>query len=286
MQTGIVFDIQHNSFVDGPGIRSSVFFKGCNMRCSWCHNPESQKFAPELMVFPDKCSHCGKCERICPNGSGKCTLCGRCANYCPNEARRICGTEYSTETVMSEIRKYKIFFNTSGGGVTFSGGECMLQLDFLKELLMLCKKENIHTAVDTAGNVPYSNFTTILPWTDLVLYDIKSMNPDIHRVHTGCDNQLIMQNLVKLLSEDVHIWVRMPIIPGINDNDYEIRTLADFLNKNGIPDQVELLPYHRMGENKYPAIGRATPNYDVPDDENLHHLKQLLKLSLRVGKEG
>lgn len=277
MQTGIVFDIQHNSFVDGPGIRTSVFMKGCNLHCSWCHNPESQKYAPELMVFQNKCTHCGKCEKICPHHQSECDLCGSCAAYCPNDARKICGAEYTSEAVMEEIRKDRIFYSASGGGVTFSGGECMLQLDFLRELLMLCRHEHIHTAIDTAGNVPYADLESVLPWTDLILYDIKSMDPYTHKQHTGSSNHEILRNLERLLKEDVSIWIRMPVIPSVNDNDDEMKMLAEFLTRNGMPDKIELLPYHRMGEHKYQATGRKIPVFEVPADEKMAHLNQLLQ---------
>ena len=150
-----IFDIQRNSYVDGPGIRTTVFFKGCNLHCSWCHNPESQSALPQMMFYKNKCTGCGKCKEKCPNHLESCELCGKCTLYCPHDAREICGKEYTVDEVMREILKDKVFYENSGGGVTFSGGECMLQIDFLEEILKECKKNGIHTAVDTAGHVHF-----------------------------------------------------------------------------------------------------------------------------------
>ena len=155
MPKAMIFDIQRNSFVDGPGIRTTVFFKGCNLRCKWCHNPESQSFEKQMLFYKDKCTGCGKCREVCPNHLQSCDFCGKCELYCPAEARKICGREYTSDEVLAEVIKDKAFYDNSGGGVTFSGGECMLQLDFLREILEKCKSAGIHTAVDTAGNVPW-----------------------------------------------------------------------------------------------------------------------------------
>lgn len=163
----VIFDIQRNSFVDGPGIRTTVFFKGCNMRCKWCHNPESQSAQKQMMYYKDKCTGCGKCAKVCPNQLKKCDFCGKCELYCPADARKICGKEYSADEVFNEIAKDKTFYENSGGGATFSGGECMLQIGFLCEILKKCKENGIHTAVDTAGNVPWEYFEKILPYTDI-----------------------------------------------------------------------------------------------------------------------
>ncbi|MDO5311742.1 MAG: glycyl-radical enzyme activating protein, partial [Clostridia bacterium] len=160
----MIFDIQRNSFVDGPGIRTTVFLKGCNLRCKWCHNPESHSSLPQMMYYKNKCTGCGKCREVCPYNLTRCDLCGKCTIYCPHDARRICGREYSVDEVFDEVIKDKIFYETSGGGVTFSGGECMLQIDFLTEILKLCKENGIHTAVDTAGNVPFESFEKVIPY--------------------------------------------------------------------------------------------------------------------------
>ena len=261
----MIFDIQRASTVDGPGFRTAVFFKGCNLRCVWCHNPESQSFAKELMRYADRCTHCGICQEVCPNGPGACTLCGACTGKCSNEARNLCGTEYSVDEVQAKIMKDRLFYETSGGGVTFSGGECMLQLDFLTALLCACQEKRIHTAVDTAGNIPFASFVQILPYADMILYDIKLMDSRLHRTYTGAGNELILSNLSMLLKMGKRVWVRVPVIPGINDNVDEMTRIREFLLENGYPEQVELLPYHRMGENKLAALGRSVQQHGVPD---------------------
>ena len=274
MPKAMIFDIQRNSFVDGPGIRTTVFFKGCNLRCKWCHNPESQSFEKQMMFYKDKCTGCGKCREVCPNHLKKCDFCGKCELYCPAEARKICGREYTSDEVLAEVIKDKAFYDNSGGGVTFSGGECMLQLDYLCEILKKCKSEGIHTAVDTAGNVPWKSFEKILPFTDLFLYDIKAFGAELHRKGTGVSNELILENL-KNLSGKADIIVRIPVIGGYNDNDEEIRQIADFLKQIKII-KAELLPYHAMGEHKYTALGRNPENFRVPDKERMNVLEKIL----------
>ena len=273
MPKAMIFDIQRNSFVDGPGIRTTVFFKGCNLRCKWCHNPESQSFEKQMMFYKDKCTGCGKCHEVCPNHLKKCDFCGKCELYCPAEARKICGREYTSDEVFAEVIKDKAFYDNSGGGVTFSGGECMLQLDFLCEILKKCKAAGIHTAVDTAGNVPWKSFEKILPFTDLFLYDIKAFGAELHRKDTGVSNELILENL-KNLSGRADIIVRIPVIGGYNDNDEEIRQIADFLKQIKII-KAELLPYHAMGEHKYTALGRNTESFNVPNKNFMNRSQQL-----------
>lgn len=273
MPKAMIFDIQRNSYVDGPGIRTTVFFKGCNLRCKWCHNPESQSFEKQMMFYKDKCTGCGKCREVCPNHLKKCDFCGKCELYCPAEARKICGREYTSDEVLAEVIKDKAFYDNSGGGVTFSGGECMLQLDFLCEILKKCKSEGIHTAVDTAGNVPWKSFEKILPFTDLFLYDIKAFGAELHRKGTGVSNELILENL-KNLSGRADIIVRIPVIGGYNDNDEEIRQIADFLKQIKII-KAELLPYHAMGEHKYTALGRNTESFSVPNKNFMNRSQQL-----------
>ena len=273
MPKAMIFDIQRNSFVDGPGIRTTVFFKGCNLRCKWCHNPESQSFEKQMMFYKDKCTGCGKCREVCPNHLQSCDFCGKCELYCPAEARKICGREYTSGEVLAEVIKDKAFYENSGGGVTFSGGECMLQLDFLCEILKKCKAAGIHTAVDTAGNVQWESFEKILPFTDLFLYDIKAFGAELHRKGTGVSNELILENL-KNLSGRADIIVRIPVIGGYNDNDDEIRQIADFLKQIKII-KAELLPYHAMGEHKYTALGRNTESFNVPNKNFMNRSQQL-----------
>ena len=276
MNKGTIFNVERCSFVDGPGIRTTVFFKGCNLRCAWCHNPESQNFEAQMLFYQSKCAGCGKCKEKCPNHFNSCDLCGTCTFYCPQDAREICGAEYTVGNVMKEILKDRALFETSGGGVTFSGGECMLQIDFLEEILKECKQNGIHTAVDTAGHLPWGSFEKILPYTDLFLYDVKSMDEEIHRRYVGVDNGLILENLAKLLHSGANVWVRMPVVAGVNDHPCEMQKLKQFFEQNGYPQNIELLPYHSMGEHKYVALGRTAETFDPPNAETIQKLKNII----------
>ncbi len=270
-----LFDIQKCSFVDGPGIRTTVFFKGCNLSCAWCHNPESQRFDTELMVYQDKCVHCGKCLEKCPHHLRECTLCGTCALYCPKDARKVCGKDYTVEEVWEEIRKDKAFYASSGGGATFSGGECMLQIGFLEKILSVCRENGVSAAVDTAGHVPFSLFERILPLTDLFLYDIKMMDQEKHLRYTGVDNTLILQNLKNLLQRGCRVRIRIPVLAGINDDVEEMTRIRDFLQSYGIPELVELLPYHKLGEMKYRALGQTPESFSAPSEETMQILRSI-----------
>lgn len=263
--TGIVFDIQRNSFVDGPGVRTTVFFKGCNLHCEWCHNPEGQWDKPEVMFYKDRCTHCGLCKSI-PEID---------ADFiCPNHAKSLCGKDFTVDEVLTECLKDKLFFDTSGGGVTFSGGECMLQIDFLESILKACKENGLSTAVDTAGCVPYDRFERILDCTDLFLYDIKCIDSDKHRRYTGADNRLILENLKRLLSHS-RVWIRIPVIPSVNDTVEEMEKIKDFLDLCNPPEKIELLSYHSMGENKYTAINKEAHRFSTPDKEKMEMLKKV-----------
>ena len=276
MNKAIIFDVQRNSFVDGPGIRTTVFFKGCNLKCAWCHNPESQSAKPQMMFYKDKCTGCGKCKSVCPYHLEQCELCGKCTLYCPVDARKVCGKEHTVDEVLKEVLKDQAFYETSGGGVTFSGGECMLQIDFLAEILKKCKENGIHTAVDTAGHIPFESFEKILPYTDLFLYDIKIFDSQKHKQYVGVSNELILENLKKLFERKAKLWIRIPIIPDVNDSIEEIQKIKDFLKTIGTAEKIELLPYHAMGENKYRAIGKEPQIFKTPDAENMKRLKEIL----------
>ena len=272
-----IFDIQRNSYVDGPGIRTTVFFKGCNLRCLWCHNPESQSGKVQMMLFKNKCTLCGKCAEKCPNGMTSCDLCGKCTIYCPHDAREICGKEYTADEVLREVVKDTAFYESSGGGVTFSGGECMLQAEFLSEILRLCKENGIHTAVDTAGDVPWASFEKVLPYTDLFLYDVKAATESLHKEGTGVSNVRILENLARLSAEtSADIIVRVPVIGGYNDTVAEMAKIAALLKPLRIRS-VELLPYHAMGEHKYEAIGREGQTFTVPDADTMASFRGLFK---------
>ena len=264
---GLVFNIQRFSIHDGPGIRTTVFLKGCNLKCAWCHNPESQSPKKEILFYGDKCAHCGRCENIPVEDEDF---------FCYNGARELCGKEMSAEAVLSEVLKDSAFYENSGGGVTFSGGECMLQPDFLAQALKLCKEKGIHTAVDTAGHVSWEHFQKILPDTDLFLYDIKSMDTEIHKKYIGVGNEQILENLAKLLRAKATVWVRMPVVPSVNDTPEEMEKIKAFFEENGYPAKFELLPYHRLGEHKYRALGKPVETFAVPDKEKLETLKHIV----------
>ena len=270
-----IFDIERNSYVDGPGIRTTVFFKGCNLRCAWCHNPESQSGARQMLFYKNKCTGCGKCKEKCPNLLKKCELCGKCALFCPQDAREICGKEYTEDEVMREIIKDKTVYETSGGGVTFSGGECMLQIDFLEAILKRCKEGGIHTAVDTAGHVPFEYFERILPYTDLFLYDVKCLDSETHKRYTGAENERILENLKRILEVRASVWVRIPIIPSVNDSEEEMRKIKALLDSFGAPEKIELLPYHAMGEHKYDAMGKEARHFSAPSDLRMERLRSI-----------
>ena len=274
MDQGMLYDIATGSFVDGPGVRTTVFFKGCNLKCNWCHNPESQSNAPQMIFYQNKCSGCQECKNVCPNHLESCVLCGECVKYCPANARKVCGKVWSADAVMDKILQDKMFFSISDGGVTFSGGECMLQIDFLTTLLKRCRQEGIHTAVDTAGHVPWEYFERILPYTDLFLYDVKCYSEYLHKKGTGVTNEKILSNLRKLSEYFAgEIIIRIPIIPGFNMDDEELRKVAEFL-KGIRHNNVELLGYHKLGENKYAAIDKELKQYSVPSADEMKRLEK------------
>ena len=257
-----IFDIQRNCCTDGPGIRTTVFFKGCNLRCRWCHNPESQCRQTQVLRYPDKCTGCGSCKDA-P------------VYDCPNGAKVICGRAMTVAEVLREVVKDQLFYETSGGGVTFSGGECMLQEDVLEQLLKVCKEQGIHTAVDTAGYVPFQAFEKILPYTDLFLYDVKLLDSQKHKEFTGVGNELILENLGKLIGLGARIWVRIPVIGGVNDTEEEIAAIRKLLQDMGGVEKVELLPYHGLGEHKYAALGLDVEIFPVPGQETMAMLEQV-----------
>lgn len=275
-----VVEITHNSFTDGPGVRTVVFFKGCPLRCAWCHNPEGQSFSPEMMFYSSRCTECGTCRRACPNGKAEigkdCTACGTCAEYCLSGARRFVGTLTDTDSVLGDITRYAFLYRDHGG-VTFSGGECTSQPDALAVLLRSCRERGIHTAVDTCGFCPPEVLDRILPDTDLFLYDVKTTDPESHKRYTGVGNERILGNLSRLLERGARVWVRMPIIPRVNDRKSEMEALGRFLKEHGSPERVELLPYHRMGERKYKGLGREVPEFEVPTAERMEELRADLR---------
>lgn len=287
---GMIFDIQRGSYVDGPGIRTAVFFKGCHMNCAWCHNPEGKCRGIQLMYFPSKCRRCGRCAAKCGSGaiifdaaSGeltvlreKCLHCGRCVLFCPQNALSLCGYEADCDEILNEAVSDKPFYDATGGGVTLSGGECLDQPEFAAELLKKCREAGIQTAVDTAGDVPWESIETALPYTDLFLYDIKCITPSLHRKFTGVENARILENYRRLLDAGAEVCVRVPVICGFNAGTEEFGRIAAFLCENR-PRSVELLPYHAMGENKFRALGLGEPErFFAPDAEKMKELSTII----------
>ncbi|MDA8218116.1 MAG: glycyl-radical enzyme activating protein [Dehalococcoidales bacterium] len=300
MLTGRLFNIMKYSVRDGTGIRITVFFKGCPLRCAWCHNPESQALFDEIMFTPELCLNCGQCSRLCPRAlitrrhptgapalnaavpyrRAECQHCGRCAAACPSGAREIAGRQATVEEVLREIENDTVFFDQSGGGVTFSGGEPLLQSGFLLDLLHGCRALELHTAVDTSGYAPFSVIEEVAPLVDLLLYDLKVMDGDRHRHWTGVSNDLILSNLRWLAANHHRVVIRVPVIPGVNDDEENMEEMGRFLVEVRLaaaaaakakatllhPDHlsVVLLPYHKAGVEKYRRLDRR---YDLGDLE-------------------
>ncbi len=265
-----LFDIKRYSINDGPGIRVTLFFKGCPLSCKWCHNPESWSFKAEKMYAKNKCIGCSSCVEICPENAlvltaegiqtdlAKCTVCGKCAVVCPTKAMEMSGREYSEDEVMTAIRKETAIMDSSGGGVTFSGGEPLAYPHELKRLLLRCGEEGIHRAVDTSGYADKSVIEDVLPHTDLFLYDLKHLDTDVHRKWVGVDNEQVLENLRFIAECDKAYHVRMPLIEEVNATDENISATIDFLKSlKRAPDRVGLLPYHNIATNKYEKLGRV-----------------------------
>lgn len=265
---GFIFDIRRFSIHDGPGIRTTVFFKGCPLRCQWCHNPESQSPFPELILNSRRCTLCAECLDACPHGAiyrqgdqiltdrEKCRLCQTCAQVCYAEARQFTGEELSLAEVMAEILCDITFYDQSGGGVTFSGGEPLFQSDFLESLLKACKAHEIHTALDTCGYAPFHTLERLREWVDLFLFDLKHLDDARHRELTGVSNRLILENLELLSSLGHDLILRVPLIPGANDDPDHLDALARYAS--GLPRvlRVDLLPYHATGVEKYARLDK------------------------------
>ena len=300
MSDGIIFNIQRYSIHDGPGIRTTVFLKGCPLNCWWCQNPESQLSGREMIFWGDRCIGCGACSTICPSDAiqlkngipvtekEKCILCGKCIEKCPALAREMIGKKLTIEEVIKEIEKDLVFYEESGGGVTFSGGEPLGQSEFLESLLVCCQKKKIHTAVDTSGYISWKILSKISSKVDLFLYDLKIMDSGRHKKYTGISNEIIIENLKKLSSVHRNIFIRFPVIPGINDDSQNIKEMGEFLSSLKIA-QVNLLPYHYIGIDKYRRLGRIYKlvTTQPPSEEKLFEVSVILnKFNLNVKLRG
>ena len=274
----LITNIQRFTVRDGPGIRTTVFTKGCSLRCKWCHNPETIQMGLQVQYSANRCVHCGLCAKVCsrfePTGGIRldappCSACGKCIEVCPTKALSFSGRELPAEEVAAMAAKDKVFFKTSGGGVTISGGEPLLQRD-LPQVLRLLREQDVHTAVDTALNVPWENIERVLPYTSLFLADIKAMDEAVHEKWTGCGNRLILENFQRLLKTDVEIWVRVPFIPGANDG--EMPKIAEYL-KTAAGDRIslEVIPFHNYAANKYQSLGMSYAfEKEAPPEEEVY----------------
>lgn len=282
---GNIFDIKRFAVHDGDGIRTTVFFKGCSLKCVWCHNPEGISFDSQIAFYKNNCINCGRCFGVCECQQikdgihtlqfDKCIGCGKCESVCLNGALKLYGKKYTVDELMPLLLADKDFYE-NGGGITLSGGECLCQPEFCKELLIECKKQGLNTAVDTCGNVPWSSIESVIPYTDTFLYDVKAIDDDTHIKCTGVSNKAILSNLKKLDACGVAIEIRIPYVPKFNSDD--IKYIAEFVNNLKNVKKVRVLPYHNYATGKYLALNIADTLPDtLPENEEIELAKKLFK---------
>ena len=301
MEKALIFDIKRFATDDGPGIRTTVFFKGCPLRCTWCHSPESIDKQPELVFYENRCIRCGSCVDVCPHGAQqiredgkrvidweKCNNCDECCKVCFSQALEMKGKYYTAQELLEEAQKDIVFYQESGGGVTLSGGEPTFQPAFLVDILRKCKKEGIHTALDTSGFVKWQVLREIVDYVDLFLYDIKHMSSKKHLDYTGVSNKQILENLRKLASVKKDILITVPLIPGYNDSRRNLMRTMDYIKKLGLK-KIVFRPYNKSGEAKYKWLGRSLelPNLKEWDDRLRQEIKQWAEvrgLKIKIGR--
>jgi pyruvate formate lyase activating enzyme len=296
---GVLFDIARWSGHDGPGIRSVVFFKGCPLRCVWCHNPESQRREPDLLYLEIKCIGCGRCIKACPSGArrisddglatdrGLCDNCGRCVEVCYTEALQLSGRKMSVQAVIDEVAQDQVFYRNSGGGVTLSGGEPAAQPRFAAGIARGCAALGIHVALESCGCVPWAAFARLVPHVDLFLYDLKIMDPERHRQHTGRSNRLALANLERLVDMDTDIQVRVPLIPDCTDGDENLKAICRYASRLGI-QRIAFLPYNLSTSAKYSWLERedAPSPLTQQSSERLDHIRRMgesFGLAVQIG---
>ncbi len=288
MVEGLIFDIKRYAIHDGPGIRTTVFFKGCPLHCWWCHNPEGQSFTRELMIWPDRCIQCQTCIPACPNSAispsnnslvterDKCRVCGVCAAKCPANAREIVGKTMSVDEVMQEVEKDHEFYAESGG-LTASGGEPLAQPAFLHALLTRCKEADIHTTVDTSGYAEKKTLAKISGTVDLFLYDLKMMDSKKHRLHTGVSNKIIIGNLKMLDRLGKQLVIRFPLIPRVNSAEASITRICELVSGLKNVEEISILPYHKLGVDKAKRLGKKSRVHVKPSDRLLNQSMRLIR---------
>jgi pyruvate formate lyase activating enzyme len=272
MPTGVTFNVQRFSTEDGPGIRTTVFMKGCLLRCKWCHNPEGLSPKPELVWYDVRCIGARECLKVCPEGAleltpegmrldrGRCTVCDLCQQACPAGALEVIGREWTAEELYAEVAKDRAFYETSGGGVTVSGGEPVMQAEFVEAFLRLCREGGIHTALDTCGHADWGIYERLLPFVDLVLYDLKLIDRERHREGTGVYPDRILENARRIAQAGTPMWVRTPVIPGYTDDEDNIARLAAYIRDElSTVERWDLLAYTNLGQPKYSRLGLAYP---------------------------
>lgn len=288
---GRVVEVQRFSTQDGPGIRTTVFMKGCNLQCKWCHNPETIDSKPGIGYLEERCIGCGGCGSVCPTGAvfgprqqfqrEKCIVCGACVDMCPQNALNVIGEERTADEIFALVMRDKKYYDHSGGGLTISGGEAMLQWKFAKELFQKCRQAGIHTAMDTAGNVPYERFTELLPYTDVFLYDIKAIDDQVHRKYTGASNRRILENLQRLIEDGANLEIRIPVVCGVNDNEENMKNTAALINGKSNVKKVKLLPYHSMGVGKRGVSEcRTTEVFETPTPSRMEEFSRYFHIEV------